>query len=89
MSNKFSDSDPLLHLCTSLFSAIFFSLSIFAFANQNLLFPFFFYSNFEWAEGYRTRFGVTYVDYNGDQKRIPKKSAGVVRDLFKSLIKAD
>ncbi|KAI9753957.1 MAG: hypothetical protein M4579_004917, partial [Chaenotheca gracillima] len=33
--------------------------------------------NFEWAEGYETRFGVTYVDYNGGQKRYPKKSAKV------------
>ena len=43
-------------------------------------------SNFEWAEGYETRFGVTYVDYKNDQKRYPKKSAKVVRDLFESYI---
>lgn len=30
--------------------------------------------NFEWADGYETRFGVTYVDYV-TQKRYPKESA--------------
>ncbi|KAJ7075330.1 beta-glucosidase [Mycena belliarum] len=30
--------------------------------------------NFEWADGYVTRFGITYVDYN-TQERIPKDSA--------------
>ncbi|KXL47662.1 glycoside hydrolase family 1 protein [Acidomyces richmondensis BFW] len=44
--------------------------------------------NFEWAEGYVTRFGVTYVDYNGGQKRYPKKSAKVVAELFRSLCQA-
>ena len=42
-------------------------------------------SNFEWAEGYETRFGVTYVDYENDQKRHPKKSAKVVSELFTGL----
>ncbi|KAI7228135.1 glycoside hydrolase family 1 protein [Hortaea werneckii] len=41
--------------------------------------------NFEWAEGYETRFGVTYVDYEGGQKRYPKKSAQIVAELFKTL----
>ncbi|WPH04842.1 Hypothetical protein R9X50_00773900 [Acrodontium crateriforme] len=41
--------------------------------------------NFEWAEGYETRFGVTYVDYQGGQKRYPKESAKVVAQLFNSL----
>ena len=44
-------------------------------------------SNFEWAEGYETRFGVTYVDYEGGQKRIPKKSAKVIGELFDQYIK--
>jgi beta-glucosidase len=30
--------------------------------------------NFEWGEGYRSRFGLVYVDY-GTQRRIPKASA--------------
>ena len=33
-----------------------------------------FLDNFEWADGYETRFGVTYVDY-ATQKRYPKESA--------------
>jgi beta-glucosidase len=36
-----------------------------------------------------TRFGVTYVDYENDQKRYPKKSAKSLKALFDSLIKAD
>jgi len=43
--------------------------------------------NFEWAEGYETRFGVTFVDYEGGQKRYPKKSAKIIGPLFESLIK--
>lgn len=35
--------------------------------------------NFEWADGYRTRFGVTYVDFENAQKRHPKKSAMVLK----------
>lgn len=42
--------------------------------------------NFEWAEGFETRFGVTYVDYKGGQKRYPKKSAKAIGDIFDSLI---
>lgn len=30
--------------------------------------------NFEWADGYTTRFGVTYIDY-ATQTRYPKESA--------------
>jgi hypothetical protein len=42
-------------------------------------------SNFEWADGYETRFGVTYVDYKGGQKRYAKKSARFIREIFSSL----
>ena len=45
--------------------------------------------NFEWAEGYETRFGVTYVDYEHDQKRHPKKSARSLKPLFDALIKKE
>ncbi|PVH73542.1 glycoside hydrolase family 1 protein [Cadophora sp. DSE1049] len=45
--------------------------------------------NFEWAEGYETRFGVTFVDYEGGQKRYLKKSAKVVGPLFEGLIKKE
>jgi beta-glucosidase len=43
-------------------------------------------SNFEWAEGYETRFGVTYVDYERGQTRHPKKSAKTIGHIFDSLI---
>lgn len=45
-----------------------------------------FISNFEWAEGYETRFGVTFVDYENGQKRIPKKSAKEISQTFDRLI---
>lgn len=45
--------------------------------------------NFEWAEGYVTRFGVTYVDYENGQKRIPKRSAGVVAETFAKFIEKE
>ncbi len=45
--------------------------------------------NFEWAEGYETRFGVTFVDYEGGQKRYPKKSAKTLGPLFEKLIKKE
>ncbi|KAI0073536.1 beta-glucosidase 1B [Panus rudis PR-1116 ss-1] len=38
--------------------------------------------NFEWADGYVTRFGCTYVDYN-TQKRYPKDSGKFVSQWFK------
>ena len=37
--------------------------------------------NFEWGEGYRSRFGMVYVDY-GTQRRIPKASAQWYRELI-------
>lgn len=46
-------------------------------------FPWSFLDNFEWADGYGTRFGVTYVDYE-TQKRYPKKSAKWLIDWFKA-----
>jgi beta-glucosidase len=46
-------------------------------------------SNFEWAEGYETRFGVTFVDYEHGQKRYPKKSARAIGDMFDALIRRD
>ncbi|KAF2656908.1 glycoside hydrolase family 1 protein [Lophiostoma macrostomum CBS 122681] len=45
--------------------------------------------NFEWAEGYETRFGVTYVDYEGGQKRHPKKSAKEIGKIFDKYIKKE
>ena len=45
--------------------------------------------NFEWAEGYETRFGVTFVDYEGGQKRYPKKSAKTIGPIFEALIKKE
>ncbi|KAF8908633.1 beta-glucosidase 1A [Gymnopilus junonius] len=37
--------------------------------------------NFEWADGYTTRFGVTYVDYE-TQRRYPKDSAHFLKEWF-------
>ncbi|MGH3682497.1 MAG: glycoside hydrolase family 1 protein [Natronosporangium sp.] len=37
--------------------------------------------NFEWAEGYRQRFGLVYVDYPS-QSRVPKDSAWWYRDVI-------
>ncbi|RPD65700.1 beta-glucosidase 1A [Lentinus tigrinus ALCF2SS1-6] len=37
--------------------------------------------NFEWADGYEPRFGVTHVDYK-TQKRTPKESVEVVKRWF-------
>jgi beta-glucosidase len=44
------------------------------------------YSNFEWAEGYETRFGITYVDYKDGQKRYPKKSARALPRILQQYI---
>ncbi|KAI1180073.1 family 1 glycosyl hydrolase [Nemania sp. FL0916] len=45
--------------------------------------------NFEWAEGYETRFGVTFVDYENGQKRTPKKSANEMHKIFAEVIKKE
>lgn len=44
-----------------------------------------FLDNFEWADGYETRFGVTYVDY-ATQARYPKSSAIFLRKWFAEYI---
>jgi hypothetical protein len=46
-------------------------------------------SNFEWAEGFNTRFGVTYVDYIDEQKRYPKASAKFIKKWFQQHITKD
>ena len=37
--------------------------------------------NFEWADGYTSRFGLHYVDY-ATQKRTPKLSAALYREVI-------
>ncbi|KAH8653374.1 beta-glucosidase-like protein [Xylariales sp. PMI_506] len=44
--------------------------------------------NFEWAEGYETRFGCCYVNYD-TQERIPKKSAHAMKPLFDRIIRQE
>ncbi|EMD36781.1 glycoside hydrolase family 1 protein [Gelatoporia subvermispora B] len=44
--------------------------------------------NFEWADGYVTRFGLTYVDYE-TQERFPKDSAKFVCQWFKEHIEPE
>ncbi|KZT10298.1 glycoside hydrolase family 1 protein [Laetiporus sulphureus 93-53] len=43
--------------------------------------------NFEWADGYETRFGVTYVDY-ATQKRYPKESSQFLKKWFSEHVEA-
>jgi beta-glucosidase len=38
--------------------------------------------NFEWAYGYDKRFGIIYVDYENNQRRILKDSARLLRDVI-------
>lgn len=40
--------------------------------------------NFEWVQGYVSRFGIYYVDYKDDQKRYPKNSAHWLRNFLKT-----
>lgn len=42
--------------------------------------------NFEWNDGFRVRFGTTYVDYQNDTKRYPKQSARLIAGLFRKYI---
>jgi beta-glucosidase len=39
--------------------------------------------NFEWADGYDTRFGLIYVDFQS-QQRIPKLSAEYYGEVIKA-----
>ncbi len=40
--------------------------------------------NFEWERGYSKRFGLVYIDYDIDLRRIPKKSAEWLKKWLKS-----
>lgn len=42
--------------------------------------------NFEWAYGYSKRFGITFVDYENDCKRIIKDSGYFLRDVMLYLV---
>jgi beta-glucosidase len=51
-------------------------------------FPWSLLDNFEWADGFVTRFGVTYVDYE-TQERYPKESAKFLVKWFGDHLQAD
>ena len=40
--------------------------------------------NFEWAEGYQKRFGLVYVDYKNECRRIVKDSGKFYADVIKT-----
>ena len=42
------------------------------------------FDNFEWAEGYRPRFGLVAVDRDHDFTRTPKPSAHAFADLIRA-----
>lgn len=47
-----------------------------------------FLDNWEWADGFTNRFGVTWIDFEAKEKtRYPKKSAAELRRMFHHLIK--
>lgn len=41
------------------------------------------FDDFEWGEGYQPRFGLYYIDYKQNLKRIPKKSVGWLSGFLK------
>jgi beta-glucosidase len=49
-----------------------------------------FTDNWEWAAGYTDRFGVTFIDFESEEKkRYPKKSAYVIKDVFQQMVKKE
>ena len=41
----------------------------------------------EWAAGYTDRFGVTFIDFESEEKiRYPKRSATVLKEIFANMI---
>lgn len=49
-----------------------------------------FTDNWEWAAGYTDRFGVTFIDFESEEKkRYPKKSTYVIKDVFQQMVKKE